>query len=243
MQEHGTGKSIDMQRASIQWNEYRQNWIMIGQEIWGTSLVGEIWFAEAPTPEGPWEDAVKVVTHNRSGETYSFYNPALHPYFDQEGGRYIYFEGTYTAWISSNSDTPTPLYDYNQMMYRLDLSTIPPLTPLGGDYDDDGDVDGTDILVWQRTLGDAVPSGTSADGDGSGVIDAGDLAAWKRRFGRSSGLSAATGGVAVPEPSLLGMLALIALAIQLRQLTTRSTIRNSRGDSAANRAIVDTSAN
>ena len=57
-----------------------------------------------------------VVTHDR----YSFYNPAHHPFFDQKGGRIIYFEGTYTAEFSGN-DSPTPRYDYNQVMYRLDL--------------------------------------------------------------------------------------------------------------------------
>ena len=43
------------------------------------------------------------------------------PYFDQDGGRTIYFEGTYTHTFSGNSDQ-TPRYDYNQIMYRLDLA-------------------------------------------------------------------------------------------------------------------------
>src|SRR5262249_12799355 len=37
------------------------------------------------------------------------------------GGRIIFFEGTYTTTFSRNDD-PTPRYDYNQVMYRLDLS-------------------------------------------------------------------------------------------------------------------------
>ena len=41
--------------------------------------------------------------------------------FDQEGGRIIYFEGTYTNSFSGNP-FKTPRYDYNQMMYRLDLA-------------------------------------------------------------------------------------------------------------------------
>jgi len=40
--------------------------------------------------------------------------------FDQEGGRLIYFEGTYTLGFSGTKEG-TPLYDYNQMMYRLAL--------------------------------------------------------------------------------------------------------------------------
>ncbi|MFZ9033886.1 MAG: hypothetical protein ACO21J_08035 [Anaerohalosphaeraceae bacterium] len=48
-------------------------------------------------------------------KSYSFYNPTQHPFFDEAGGQIIYFEGTYTAAFS------TPRYEYNQIMYRLDL--------------------------------------------------------------------------------------------------------------------------
>ena len=41
-------------------------------------------------------------------------------FFDEEGGRYIYFEGTY-SFTFSGRQARTPLYDYNQMLYRLDL--------------------------------------------------------------------------------------------------------------------------
>ena len=81
------------------------------------SQLGEVWYAEAEQPEGPWKYARKVVTHDR----YSFYNPKHHLFFDQQGGRIIYFEGTYTDTFSGNP-TPTPRYNYNQVMYRLDLS-------------------------------------------------------------------------------------------------------------------------
>ena len=91
---------------------------MIISELGGASSnLGEIYYAESPVPTGPWSDAVKIVTHER----YSFYNPVIHPMFDQENGRYIYFEGTYT-FTFSRKDDPTPLYDYNQIMYRLDLA-------------------------------------------------------------------------------------------------------------------------
>jgi hypothetical protein len=55
--------------------------------------------------------------HNK----YTFYNPKQHPYFDQEGGRVLYFEGTYANTFSGSSKNPTPRYDYNQIMYRLNL--------------------------------------------------------------------------------------------------------------------------
>jgi hypothetical protein len=50
-----------------------------------------------------------------------FYKPTQHPFFDEDGGRIIYFEGTYTNSFSGNPEK-TPGYEYNQMMYRVDLT-------------------------------------------------------------------------------------------------------------------------
>lgn len=112
-----TGKDILVHRASIQWNAYRKRWIMIANQNMGEgSMLGEVWYSEAPAPEGPWKKAVKVASHPR----YSFYNPRHHVFFDQDGGRVIYFEGTYTETFSGNP-VATPRYDYNQVMYRLSL--------------------------------------------------------------------------------------------------------------------------
>lgn len=113
-----SGKSVRPHRGTVYWNAYRQRWVLILCEAGGTSMLGELWYAEADTPEGPWGYATKIVTH----DDYSFYNPRHHPFFDQDGGRTIYFEGTYTATFSGNT-RPTPRYDYNQIMYRLDLSS------------------------------------------------------------------------------------------------------------------------
>jgi hypothetical protein len=112
-----TGKRVSGHNGSVHWNAYRRRWVMIICEAGGTSFLGETWYAEADTPLGPWVYARKVVTHNK----YSFYNPKQHPMFDQDGGRLIYFEGTYTHTFSGN-DNATPRYDYNQVMYRLDLA-------------------------------------------------------------------------------------------------------------------------
>src|SRR5205809_7804949 len=90
-----------------------------------SAKAGEIWFAEADTPTGPWAYARRVVTHG----AYNFYNPTQHPFFDQEGGRLIYFEGTYTASFS-DARQQTPRYDYNQIMYRLALDDPRLLLPV-----------------------------------------------------------------------------------------------------------------
>jgi hypothetical protein len=104
-------------RGSVAYNAFRKRWIMIFGQIFGTSSLGEIWYAESGALTGPWSRARKIVSHDR----YTFYNPRHHPMLDAEGGRIIYFEGTYTAAFSGNDDK-TPRYDYNQIMYRLDLA-------------------------------------------------------------------------------------------------------------------------
>jgi hypothetical protein len=116
LRDRDTGKPVTAHAGSTVWNDYRKRWTMITCEHFGKSLLGEIWYAEAPTPVGPWTYAVKVITH----EKYSFYNPKQHPYFAQEGGKLLYFEGTYTHTFSGNNEQ-TPRYDYNQIMYRLNL--------------------------------------------------------------------------------------------------------------------------
>lgn len=111
-----SGKPIELHAGSVRWNAYRKKWVMIASQRGGTSMLGEIWFGEADDVTGPWRTARKIVTHDRQ----SFYNPVHHEFLDQDGGRLIYFEGTYSNEFSG--PVATPRYQYNQIMYRLDLS-------------------------------------------------------------------------------------------------------------------------
>ncbi len=111
-----TGEPVLLHGGSVYWNAHRRRWLMIAAQGFGSSMLGETWYFEADAPAGPWVYGRKVVTHDQ----YSFYNPRQHPEFDQAGGRVIYFEGTYSEMFSG-SPVPTPWYDYNQIMYRLDL--------------------------------------------------------------------------------------------------------------------------
>jgi len=102
----------------VHWNAYRHKWIAIFTRLHGKdSELGEIYYSEADAPTGPFRKAVKIFTHNQ----YTFYNPVQHAFLDQDGGRKIYIEGTYTAEFSGNP-SPTPRYNYNQILYRLDLA-------------------------------------------------------------------------------------------------------------------------
>ena len=115
-----SGKTVTLHRASIEWNAWRKKWVLIGVQSGGKedpSPLGEVWYAESDAVAGPWTRGVKVATHPR----YSFYNPVHHSFLDSEEGRIIYFEGTYSLEFSGNPLAPAR-YDYNQLMYRLDLS-------------------------------------------------------------------------------------------------------------------------
>ena len=114
-----TGSAVTLHGASIQWNAWRKRFVLIGVQIAekdSPSLLGEVWYAESDAVEGPWNKAVKVASHPR----YTYYNPVHHGFFDREDGRILYFEGTYTMEFSGNP-IGTQRYDYNQLMYRLDL--------------------------------------------------------------------------------------------------------------------------
>jgi hypothetical protein len=65
-----------------------------------------------------------------------------------------------------------------------------------GDYNGDCTVDGSDMLRWQREIGNVVPPYSHSDGNGSGLVDSGDLDMWKTTLGLSC--------PPVPLPTLLG---------------------------------------
>jgi len=111
-------RRFTLHSSSVAWNDFRNRWVMIALEVGGeSSFLGELYYSEAKKVTGPWSPAVKIVTHDK----YSFYNPRLHPMLQKENGRFLYFEGTYTKMFSG-AKVATPRYDYNQIMYRLDLS-------------------------------------------------------------------------------------------------------------------------
>ncbi len=99
------------------WHPWRKRWVSVFMQAGGKpSNLGELWYVEASAPSGPWGPAVKVLTH----QNYTFYNPCVHLDFTTANSPVLLFEGTYTKEFSGNFK-PTPRYDYNQILYRLDL--------------------------------------------------------------------------------------------------------------------------
>jgi hypothetical protein len=189
-----TGKPVLTQHGSVYWNDHRQRWVMVISQSFGSSMLGEIWFAEASRPEGPWVYARKIVTH----DDYSFYNPKQHPYFVKDGGRTLFFEATYTSTFSGNKH-PTPLYDYNQIMYRLELDD-PRLNLPVPVYERPGDAGST----WSTMrYGNAAPRFFALPKPAEGTIPIG----WDEKTSRLVRLAKAADALfhAAAAPAALGM--------------------------------------
>ncbi len=92
---------------------------------------------------------------------------------------------------------------------------------LNANFNGDAQVDGDDLLIWQRNLG-TVGTGTLATGDANGDfdVDGDDLQVWRDHFGQPTGVGAAN---PVPEPaSFVGaVLALLGAAPLVRRRRAR----------------------
>lgn len=111
------GKPVKLHSGHIAWNGFRKRWVTVFMEGLGKpSALGELWYAEADSPVGKWGKAVKILSH----DNYTFYNPRLHPEFTETNSPTLLFEGTYTEEFA-NRPQVTPRYNYNQILYRLDL--------------------------------------------------------------------------------------------------------------------------
>lgn len=76
-----------------------------------------------------------------------------------------------------------------------------------GDYDNDGDVNEDDYLVWNEGFGSSVTADDGADGNGDGIVDAADYVVW-RKFADAAG-----SGSQVPEPHTMMLFAITCIAL------------------------------
>ena len=99
------------------------------------------------------------------------------------------------------------------------------------DFDDDNDVDGDDLLHWQRGLGKTIGA-THAEGDADrdGDVDDADLTLWKAAFGSPAIAASEIASATVPEPST-ALLTLCGLAVN--RICRRRLRRRSRSQSSS----------
>lgn len=108
-------------------------------------------------------------------------------------------------WGNSNqAGAGRGIADFQEVTFE-----IGPFNERFGDFNGDGVTNGSDMLVWQKTLGSTTDR--AADADGNGVVGASDLAIWKRYFGWAENAVPALGEAAavVPEPPARTMLLML----------------------------------
>jgi hypothetical protein len=127
-----------------------------------------------------------------------------------------YIANTGATFLATNNPT-----NFNGTSGSVNLP--PPLTPTG-DYNDNGEVDAADYVLWRETLNQTVTAGEEADGNKNGMIDAGDYDYWRERFGKIIPGTAFGNGVnAVPEPATIaiGLIGLGWLAVRRSRVATQ----------------------
>lgn len=114
-------------------------------------------------------------------------------------------EATLELFIATTLGAFTSL---NQATWELLVaSDLEPPIGLPGDYNDDGVVNAADYVVWRDSLG-ANSLLNEGEGVSPGVVDGDDYNFWVTQFGNGSGGGSAS-AANVPEPSSLGMMALL----------------------------------
>lgn len=111
------GRPVKLHSGSIAWNDHRQKWVTVFMQHFGkTSAFGALWYAEAREPLGEWSPAVPILAH----DNYTFYNPRIQWELTPANASFLLFEATYTREFAKQP-APTAKYDYNQILYRLNL--------------------------------------------------------------------------------------------------------------------------
>ncbi len=202
------------------WNGTADSWVdlnpagatsSVAYGTFGTTQVGYARFDDGTTWPGVWNG------------TAASWEPLPFPHYpDSEAGgwqeyahaesssvwtdgNYLYAAGYVTRWnyVASNQNAAAVLW------------SRPISSPLTGDFNRDGVVDGADLENWKAGFfasGTATP--TQGDADGDADVDGADFLVWQR--GVRGLASAATAHSAVPEPAaavslLFGITGLAAL--------------------------------
>ncbi len=115
-----------------------------------------------------------------------------------------------------------------QMAFAEVTFELGPIVDLTADADGDGDVDGADLLRWQRTLNSTTQ--LAADANGDRRVNAADLTLWKQEFGDIA--AATTDSAGIPEPSafaLAGAAALLSAAAKQSAVVGPTPVRSRTG--------------
>ena len=176
---------------------YGSNYIYIGEPLingaGNTHLELDVTLSGPPAADGHLGPIVSLVDADGSFHNFAWFGQLL-------GNHILTMPVTTPTWVTTPGTTPgldlsnllhmhlqlDPGGFGSQGFYTVEFNNLNLITVEGtpGDFDDDGDIDGRDFLVWQR-------------GDSPTPLSATDLADWQNGYG--GGPLVATS--AVPEPS------------------------------------------
>jgi hypothetical protein len=92
-------------------------------------------------------------------------------------------------------------------------------SPIPGDFDQDGDVDGADLPLWQAGFGTASGAGAAGgDADHDQDVDGADFLIWQRNLGTAP--PAAVAGVPEPAATTIALAALVGVGPLVRRRRT-----------------------
>ncbi len=152
------------------------NYTLIGEDE-GLTLVGDV--------------------GNQTGSPASPLDPQLAPLANNGGPTETHALVAGSPAIDSGYPAATPgteatqIYDQRGVGYdrvndgRIDIGAIEvqDATTSSADFNEDGDIDGSDFLAWQRGFGTPAAGLADGDADGDGDVDAADLGVWGNQFG------------------------------------------------------------
>lgn len=120
----------------------------------------------------------------------------------------IYLDIQFTSWTTGHQ-LPSGGFSY--------LRAEPPVVvEPTGDYNGDGVVDAVDYTVWRNNLGDETEDDINNSGDGENGVDPADYDVWKQNYGDTVP-GAGSGGLAIPEPATIALLAIATALATLRR--------------------------
>ena len=226
----------DVSQLLTSGNSYYQGWLSVHSHGMNTdkknAITGLLDYMTAQ-PDGFWfgsfadvaqyareRDAASLVTNVVSPEEINFTlsDTLDDTLFDEPLTVKVRVDNAWTQIVATQDGLPLPatlMMDGGEQFALVDSApdagvvSLREFLPPTADFDEDGDVDGTDFLAWQRGFG-ILTGATLAQGDANhdGAVTAADLAIWQSDYGTALAVTT----MAVPEPtSALLFLAGLAL--------------------------------
>jgi hypothetical protein len=144
----------------------------------------------------------------------------LNGFVPVEGQQFSIFGNQFDSVAGAFQSFQLPTFNGLTFAVSQNLSSIMlQVVKLPADFDEDGDVDGTDLATWRMGFGTAAgATHMQGNADGDADVDGADFLTWQRQFGNGPGLPGALPQQdAVPEPTLWPLAFIFSFSVFCRQ--------------------------